>query len=101
MKEGASNSEFKIEWLYLSFIGGIDCLQNVSEEDVEWAMSLCKLPNRSGSEEFDAFAETLFVRNGRIDAFTWQQAMDNYILLVNASSWIKECQRFFIYQIQT
>ncbi|XP_069109274.1 uncharacterized protein [Argopecten irradians] len=63
--------------------GGKQCIQPVNEDDVEWAISECRFPSRSGSLEFDNFAINSFEENNEHDAFTWNEAVNNYNSLRN------------------
>ena len=56
----------------------------VTDDDISWALTECKLSSRSGSDEFDVFAKAVFHQHGLLDATTWREALSHYVLLMNA-----------------
>ncbi|XP_061170558.1 uncharacterized protein LOC133179892 [Saccostrea echinata] len=62
--------------------GFSDCIQPVSEEDINFSQLQCKVPTRSGFLEFDNCSNALFGRKGWSDATPWQEALEQYFELV-------------------
>jgi len=59
-----------------------NCIQPVSDDDVDWAKMQCRTSSRSGSTDFDQQAKNIYDAHNWSDAISWQDALEKYVTLL-------------------
>jgi hypothetical protein len=66
----------------LCFSDGVNCLQTVTEENIDWARSRVSMTSTlSGSQNFDLYADAVSQTLAWSEPIGWQHAMDHYYTL--------------------